>query len=272
MKNIQKLLILSDFSDLSVPLIKYGLALSKHLGAKVWLQYVYHITANVSGDIYISPAVLGSFEDEVQKKFEKLSEKIPALKEDHVVFQIRSGDLVTEANDLIDEENIDLVIMGNRSEGFLTNILGSTANKMIQHAHCPVLSIPQEIEFEPFSKIALAVDLQHTSPEVISFLGTFAKAFSARIDVIHVSQAPVPIDVRQLIHTLDQHLEGLKHQFFHIHAPNIDEAIERHMAGNNTDVLILLPREHPFFDSLFQKSISRQAAYQKKTPLLTIKK
>ena len=271
MKKIEKLLILSDFSDLSIPLIKYGLAMAKHLEAQVWIQYVYQITVNVSGDMYISPIVLEEFEEEIRKRYEKLKKEIPTLQGDTVHFMISNGDLLLEANDLIDKEKIDLVVMGNRSEGFLTNILGSTANKMIQHAHCPVLTIPQEVDFQPFRKMALAVDLQQNSQEILTYFSGIAEAFNSRVDIIHVSQAPVPVDVSRLVNQLDRQLENVNHQFFHIHATEIEEAIERHVKGNNIDLLVLQPRKHPFFDRLFQKSISRQAAYQKKTPLLTIK-
>ena len=271
MKKIEKLLILSDFSELSLPLLKYGLALGEHLQAKVWIQYVYQITANISGDLYISPNVLESFEREVYDKYEKLKSDIPALQNENVMFEVNSGDLMVEANELIDKEEIDLLIIGNRSEGFLTNILGSTANKMIQHAHCPVLSIPEKGEFTPFKRLAIAIDLQQSAPEIISFLADFTNAFKSRVDIIHVSQAPVPVDASQLVNKLDHHFENVQHQFFHIHATEVEEAIERHVERNSIDLLVLMPREHPFFDRLFQKSISRQAAYQKKIPLLTVK-
>jgi len=271
MKNIEKILILSDFSNLSQPLLKYGLALAKYLDAQVWVQYVYQITANISGDMFISPVVLEGFEKEVQKKYSRLQQDIPGLDQDKVQLAVSSGDLLTEVNELIDKEQINLVVMGNRSEGFLTNILGSTANKMIQHAHCPVLTIPQEIEFQPFKKLALAVDLQKSDPEILAFLAQIATIFKARVDIIHVSPAPVPVDVGKMVNMLEHHFGNLTYQFFHIHTSEIDKAIEKHVEGNSTDLLMLLPRKHPFFDSLFQKSISRQAAYQKKIPLLTLR-
>ncbi len=48
MKNIEKILILTDFGKLSKPLLNYGLALAESLDAQVWVQYVYQLTANVS--------------------------------------------------------------------------------------------------------------------------------------------------------------------------------------------------------------------------------
>ncbi len=269
--HIKKVLILSDFSDVSTSTIQYGISLANHLGADIWIQYVYQVSADISGDLYISPLVLESFEQDVRDRYTKLQEELPALRQENLHFVLGKGDLITEVNELVNSEQIDLILMGNRSKGFLTNILGSTANKVIQHASCPVLTLPAELEYQPFKKIAIALDLKETSKEVISFLKNFAAGFQARIDIIHISQAPIPVDVSKMVYSLDKAFETMGHQFFHIHAREVEEAIEHHVEGNAIDLLILLPREHPFFDSLFQKSISRQAAYQKKIPLLTIR-
>jgi nucleotide-binding universal stress UspA family protein len=265
---IDKLLILSDLDEVSLPLLRYGLALADHLGAEVWVQYVYHITAHVSGDMYISPNMLESYEKRVLQEYDGVKKEIPELAKAH--FVLSQGELVVEMNQLIDAEQIKLVLMGNRSSGFLTNILGSNANKVIQHSHCPVLSLPLEMDFEPFRKLAFALDLQETPKEAIAYIRDFASAFQSRVDIIHVSTAPVPVDVSQMVRLLDNKLEGVRHQFFHIKSEEVEEAIERHAEGNSIDLVVLLPRVHSFFDQLFQKSISRQAAYQKKTPLLTI--
>ncbi|MFP4089482.1 MAG: universal stress protein [Cyclobacteriaceae bacterium] len=265
---IEKLLILIDLSEISLPLLRYGVKLAEHLQARVWVQYVYQITTHITGDTYFAPAMLENYEQEVSRDFDSIVSQVSGL--DKAAFVISRGDFLTEVNHLIDKEKMDLVLIGNRGKGFLTNIMGSNANKIIQHAHCPVLSLPQEKDFEPINKLAFAIDLQETSQEVIDFVKSFAKAFSARIDIIHVSKAPVAVDVRHILQTLDANLEGIQHQFFHIKNAEIEEALERHMVSNNVDLLVLLPRAHSFFDRLFQKSISRQAAYQKKMPLLTI--
>ncbi|WPP49974.1 universal stress protein [Catalinimonas niigatensis] len=265
---IQKLLILSDFSEVSTPLLRYGLALAQHLNARVWVQHTYSFPATISGEAYIPEDAFKNYEKRIVQEFDALKKELPALRD--VQFELSCGDLVPEMNKLIESEQIDLVVIGNQGGGFITNILGSNTIKVIQHAHCPVLSVPDSIAFQPFQHMAMAMDLKATKPAVIQRIADFAQSFRARMDIIHVSEAPVAVDVNQLTHKLDKALENTSHQFFHVHTSDIDQAIAKHMEGNNDDLLILLPREHTFFDSLFQKSISRQLAYQKKVPLLSI--
>lgn len=267
---IQKILILSDFSEVSTPLLRYGLALAQHLDARVWVQHTYYIPPNVAGEVFISADALQNYEKNIYQEFDALKEELPALKQQNVAFELNFGDLVPEMNKLIDREQMDLVIIGNRGGGFINNILGSNTIKVIQHAHCPVLSVPEGISFEFFRRMAVTIDLKETKPVIIQHIATFAQAFRARVDIIHMSEAPVAVDATQLAHAMDRMLEEVSHQFFHVHTSDIEKGIEQHMDGNNNDLLVLLPRAHSFFDAIFQKSISRQLAYQKKVPLLSI--
>jgi nucleotide-binding universal stress UspA family protein len=266
----KKILILSDFSEVSHALLQYGLALAQQLNAQVWIQHTYYIPPNIAGEVFIPAEALEDYEKTIYQKFEFLKKELPALKAPEVQFVVSFGDLVPEMNKLIDKAQIDLAVIGKQGGGFVTNILGSNTIKIIQHAHCPVLSVPEGIAFQPYRRMVMAVDLKETQPSVIRQVADFAQVFRSRMDIVHVSEAPVAVDVRQLSHMLDKALENVSHQFFHIHASEIDKAIERHVEGNSSDLLVLLPRKHSFFDSIFQKSISRQLAYQKKTPLLTI--
>ncbi|MEQ9442990.1 MAG: universal stress protein [Cyclobacteriaceae bacterium] len=266
----EKVLILTDFSDGVSHLLPYGLALAEQLQAQIWIQHVYYIPPLVAGDVYIPADFLKQYEENIQHEFKRLKKKIPALQAEATRFVLSYGDLVTEMNNLIEQEQINLVIVGNHGGGFLTNVLGSNTIKVIQHASCPVLSVPNEAVFQPFQRIALAIDLKETDSRLLGLMVSFAQAFGGRVDIVHVSKAPVPVDVQKLLHDLDMTLEGVKHELFHIHASDVEQGIEQHLEGNNNDLLVLFPRTHSFFDRLFQKSISRQVAYQKKIPLLSI--
>ncbi len=268
--NINKILILSDFSQVMQPLLQYGLALAHHLRARVWIQHTYYIPPNVAGEVFIPTNALDKYEKNIHHAFEHLKERLPALQEIPVSLKVSYGDLIPEMNKLIEKQQIDLVIVGQQGGGFLTNILGSNTIKVIQHAHCPVLSVPLNAVFHPYRKIAWATDLQQTDKEVLDYLSVFARSFQAQVDIVHVSEAPVPVDVTHFEHTLEVAFQDIPHPFFHVHGSDVEKGIEQYVERNNNDILVLLPRAHSFFDRLFQKSITRQVAYQERVPLLSI--
>nr|WKN35675.1 universal stress protein [Tunicatimonas sp. TK19036] len=267
---IKKVLVLTDFSEASIPLLNYGLSLAHYLHAQVWVQHTYYIPAVAASDMYVPVDLQAQCEENAHQKFNLIKKTLPALQEHNVRFVVSYGDLVTEMNKLIDQEQINLVVVGNQGSGFLTNILGSNTVKVIQHAHCPVLSVPAKAVFRPFRRLALAVDLKNTAIDPINLTSDIARAFNARVDLIHISDAPVPVDTEQMTKLLDSALDEIVHHFFHVHSADIEQGIERHLEGNNNDLIVLLPREHAFFDRVFQRSISQRIAYQNKIPLLTI--
>lgn len=267
---VHKVLILIDFSDATEPLLTYSMSLARHLHAEVQVFHAYYIPTVLTGDMYVPDDLPAQYEKNANQKFDAIQKKLPAMQAIPVPFTAISGNLVPEMNRLIDREQINLVVVGNRGGGFMTNILGSNTVKVIQHAHCPVLSVPADVSFQPFRRMALAVDLKNTKSELISLTAEFAQTFGARVDVVHVSDAPIPVDPTQLTKQLDNALEEVTHPFSHVHSADAERGIEKYLTGNNNDLLVLLPRPHSLFDRIFQKSISRQMAFQKKIPLLTL--
>ncbi len=264
----RKILILSDFSEVSTHLLTYGLQLAQYLKAQVWIQYVYYIPPSVAGEVFIPANALDSYEKDISDAFQQLKGTLPELKEKEVHFVVSQGDLIPVMNKLIDNKNIDLVIIGNQVGGFLTNILGSNAIKVIQQAHCPVLSVPDGITFKPFQRMVWATDLKETDKTMLNRLLDFASAFLAHIDAVHVSDKPV--DASQLAQSMDLALKNISHLFYHIHATDVEKGLEQHIETHKNDLVVMMPRAHSFFDRIFQKSVSRRVAYQTKIPLLTI--
>lgn len=265
---IQKVLILSDFSEVSFHLLTYGSALAQYLNAQVWVQHAYYIPSNVAGETLVPEDVREHYEKRIRLSFDRLKEKLPLLEEKEVSLVVNYGDLVTEMNRLIDREQIDLVMVGNHGGGFLTNILGSHTVKVIQHAHCPVLSVPKQATFHPYQRLVWATDLKPIHAETWDYLTAFVQTFQTHLDIIHVGEKSEEFEKTSLIMYSGCHT--FSHRFFNLYLPDIEKGIQQHIHDYQNDLLVLLPHAHSFFDRLFQKSITRQLAFQGNIPLLTI--
>ena len=265
--SLNRILILNDFSDASQKSVQYGLQLAQSLEASTWIQHVYYIPPDLAGQVEISQEALKNYEKNIYQQFDSLKSEL-GIGED-TQFVVNRGDLIEEMNRLIDKETIDLVVVGNHGGGGWTNILGSNTVKIIQHAHCPVLSVPEAAIFKPFRQIAFAADLKETSPEVLIQLVNFAQTFQAHVDVIHVSDK-TSRDSKEEFGMLEQMLHPVSHTFYYAWDKDIEEGILEHVQERQNDILVLVPRVHPFFDRLFQKSISQQMVYHSKLPLLSI--
>lgn len=266
---IQKILILVDVPEKLQQLLTYGLPLAHQFGAQLWIQYAYDIPPELVGEVHISKDTLEKCESVV---FETIAsvEKALNIWQDHSPYVVISvGNLVHKMNQLIDQENMDLVLVGNRrGGGWLNHVFENNTIDVIRHAHCPVLSVPETAVFYTFQRIALAADLKLIKENILYWLLDFIKVFQAQTDVVHISNTPE--DASRMEFLLDRPLQTVPHQFFNMLSKNIGEGIEQHVAQYHNDLVVLIPRDHPFLDRLFHKSITRQVAYHTQVPLLTI--
>jgi len=79
-------------------------------------------------------------------------------------------------------------------------LLGSTAERVVRHAPCPVLTVPsrsadaRDSEAPPFrlKKIVVLIDFSQTSAQALPYAAALAERFGAEIILLHVI-APVPL-------------------------------------------------------------------------------
>ena len=76
-------------------------------------------------------------EEAVRKSLSQLGESRPASVTVHAVNGVAAEELINASRDA------DLLVVGFRgTSGFARAVLGSVTNKLVHHAHCPVVVIP----------------------------------------------------------------------------------------------------------------------------------
>ncbi len=258
---------MTDFSEDAQHALAYGLQLAQLVRAQVWIQHVYYVPPDAVGEVSIARDALKNYEQQIYQEFETLRQKLNIAPE--VELLVERGDLITRMNQLIDRERIDLVVVGNRGKGFLTNLLGSNTVKIIHHAHCSVLAVPEKAPFPPFQRLLFAADLQQLSSDVLTYINKFTQHFPAPVDIIHVYKKG-DHDVESP-KQLDKVFDLVPHTFHYVWTEDVEEGIQQHIEEHGNDLLMLVPRAHPLFDKLFQRSMSRKLAYHGQVPLLAIR-
>jgi nucleotide-binding universal stress UspA family protein len=266
---VRKLLILLDLSDETPALLDYGVQLAQSLGAHAWIQHVFYIPPALAGELFIPIEAIKKYQQQVREQLAALQVTTAAETGLDLYYEASYGELSVAMNQLIDREHIDLVVVGNRGGGASDNILGSNTLRVIHRALCPVLSVPSRLNFRPIQRITLATDWQHTSSNPITRLVSLARQWEAHLDIVHVGSDRKNIDTESET-LLDRPSSAVPHTFYHVDAHNIEDGIQQHVDQYHSDLIVLIPRSHGFFDRLFQKSVTRQMVYQTQLPLLTL--
>lgn len=87
---------------------------------------------------------LRRFEEHLQQEAEtRLQTMVSHFSIDpsRIKMHVRLGSVRDAVNDLIEELNADMVVIGSRNPSISTHLLGSNASSVIRHAHIPVLVV-----------------------------------------------------------------------------------------------------------------------------------
>ncbi len=139
MSQYQHILIPTDFSDTSGSAAKRAKALAQSLDAKITVLHVIdyipprHIAAALPADLASKDAVIDRARTYLSEWVEKHE-----LGEYEQVIEVGppKTEIVRAAKNLA----VDLIVMGTHGETGLARLIGSTANSVIHHAECDVLT------------------------------------------------------------------------------------------------------------------------------------
>ncbi len=142
--NLKKILVPIDFSGYAKNALKYAIPFARQFSAEILLLYVVEPTI-YPADFSFGQVGFLNIEDEMRKRgFEELENLGKAEIQNDVPFRVKveTGKAFSEICRVAEEEKIDLIIIATHGHtGMEHLIFGSTAEKVVRKAPCPVLSI-----------------------------------------------------------------------------------------------------------------------------------
>jgi nucleotide-binding universal stress UspA family protein len=146
---IEKILVPIDFSDYSKSALRYAVNFAKLFDAEIILVYVVEPVIYPPdfsmGQIAI-PTVTTEFDVRAKEELNKLAKnEIPSQVKVSTV--IKTGKPFIEIIDTAVETNVDLIIIATHGHSGVEQILfGSTAEKVVRKAPCPVLTLREPVK------------------------------------------------------------------------------------------------------------------------------
>ncbi len=147
--NIKKVLVPVDFSDYSKSSLRYAVNFAKHFNADLYLVYVVEPMV-YPPDFSMGQIAIPSIDVEMDKRaVEELNnlakKEIPAEIKSKVI--VKTGKPFIEIIETASSENIDLIIIATHGHTGIEHVLfGSTAEKVVRKAPCPVLTLREPIK------------------------------------------------------------------------------------------------------------------------------
>jgi len=145
MIDLQRILVPTDFSKSSENALLYAAAFVEKFGAQLYLLHVVQdLTWFIPEAILVAPAAIPPAEQFHTAALTALERVIKDLNlpGNKAKAEVRQGAPFQAIIEFAREQNIDLIVMGTHGHTGLAHILlGSTAERVVRKAPCPVLTV-----------------------------------------------------------------------------------------------------------------------------------
>jgi nucleotide-binding universal stress UspA family protein len=201
---LNRILVPTDFSRHAAHALRYAVPLARQLGGKITLMHAFQWP--------VVPTTLSRVVRNEDKPTRAANEKlaklaaasVPAELMDRTVARLGASyrEIVRAARGL----KMDLIVVATQGHtGLKHALLGSTAERVVRHAACPVLTVRREAGVRTperkatglrpdINRILVPVDFSPLSEKALRFAAGLAGTMGARLAILHVVE-PLPVGI-----------------------------------------------------------------------------
>lgn len=182
-------------------------------------------------------------------------------------------DLIDSLGRLAYQVTAELIVMGiTEKEEWKQLLFGSNSLKMAEQNVCPVMIIPANARFTGIKNVALASDFKDvdvTTP--VLAIKTVMEIFNASLHIVNVDSShyvALTEDYLAERGKMQKLFAEFKPEFYFIGMSDFFDAIDQFSKDRNIDLIIIIPKNHSFINTLFSTSHTKKLAYNSSVPLL----
>lgn len=282
-----KILLMTDFSDVSALALEYALALARRYDARI---YVAHV---ITPDAYrmAEPAVAQMTYESIRQAAEQsiadilVSGKLRGVP--HEVL-LEEGMLWPTVEGLIQEHAIDLVVVGTHGRGqFKKMILGSVAEEVFRQAGCAVLTVgprtaadvPHKVKLQ---NILFATDFGAGARQAGRYAFSLAQEHGADLTMLHVVEAGREYTEEQEQQIRREHIAWMKSEMpagaddwctvtFRVAFGKASEEISEEARETKADLIVMGAKSTKGFAGHAPRTIAYNVVTKAKCPVLTVR-
>ena len=258
---MKDIIIPVDFSETSLNAARYAAAM---LSGKENNRIILYTMYKEDEDESISEQYLQSLKAEMEQNGVTNIETIKEL----------GTDFIDSLGRLAYQKTAELIIMGiTEKEEWRQFLTGSNTLKMAEQNVCPVMIIPQNAKYNGITNISLASDFQDVDATPVLAIKTVLEIFNAQLHIVNVDNEHYVSLTEEFLterSKMQKMFADFNPEFYFIGMNDFYEAIEQFTKDKNIDLLIIIPKNHSFINSIFSRSHTKKLAFSSTVPLLAV--
>ena len=213
--SLTRIMVLTDFSEVSDVALQYAMALARRYDAIVYLTHILSPDTYALAEPGLAELTYRRMREAAEQGFHDIltSGKLRGVPHETLLYE---GALWPTVERLIQEREIDLVVSGTHGRGeFKKVVLGSVAEEVFRQAGCPVLTVgPQARKRAPHEldlhDILFATDFGPGAARAAQYAFSLAQEHGARLTVLHVVEEAVAYTREGQEQLRKLHVDGMK--------------------------------------------------------------
>ena len=279
---MKKILVPIDFSDASVNALKVACQLALRFDAGLYLLHVNEMmpyVIPVTEYAYTATAV--DIETYNKEKYEHIQQlKKNVLREApysnlDITVAVEAGVMVPVVKKVAEEEFADLIVMGTLgASGWREVLVGSNTERVIRHAPCPVLVIPEGVRELTVERVLVPTTLKPDQIRVFKTAKAWQEFLGFDVEALYVGD-PLNAGAHGNVESEKNRLTeetGLRHVYLHLNTLDVkvEDAIRTYAKQAEAGLIIMGTHQRHGLSHLLFGSLTENTANHAHVPVLAV--
>ncbi len=276
---MRKVLVPTDFSDNAFNALKYACQIFKYEKSEFFIVHAY------ADEVYrqnpfeerrvmneLKETICENSEKQLKQLKRDITNHSPNPKHTYKFISV-FGILEDAINDLVNQENIDVVVMGTRGKTNDRKItFGSNTLQVLKHVHCPVLAVPVNYTHQQLKNILFPTNyMVPYKRRELKLLGNITGSFRSNVHVLYID----PIENLSLRQEDNQEflkscLQNPKLVFVTSQEQDKATAINKYIVHKTIDMLVMVNSRHSYIEDMLCQSTIDQLGLHLGIPFLVM--
>lgn len=256
---MKRVLVPVDFSEASMNALNFGVELANLLKADLRVMHV--ITGKNYAPSFATHNTEMRIDGLVDTWMLKIKEDYQPLYKVHngvFDFKIREGNVTREITNQAKYDDTSLIVLGSHGiSGFEDRWIGSNAYRVVSNATCPVMLVRKDVEWKPFKRIVLPLEIKKESRLKVPVVTGVAKLFGAKLYLVGLKETNLKSminSIRSVIRQVDRFIKSntqLETEIFILSGGNLPRKLIEYGESVQADlVTIQIHHETNLFNDL----------------------
>ena len=271
---MKTIIVATDYSPIAENAVNFAADVAEEQQARLVVFNSFTVPLHASNTRFSAHAFQEMLDANLNR-LKKITETLSESRNITIIHESIYAFVDDEVTALIDKYNADLIVFGMAKKTVEQSLWGNTTTTAIKKMRFPVLAVPEGAVYAGVKKVLFACDNIETVPDTIfNRINEIGAKLKAEIEIFHVEETLEKLkedDQNTLPEILEkEENDGIMYFYKSVRSNAVIEEIEKEIINFNADLLIMIPRQHGFWESLVHRSKTRAMAAGLKVPLLSI--